>query len=127
MSDERHPDDLLYHPEHDWVRMDGELATLGITWYAQESLGEIVFWDAPNVGSMIRKGDAYAELESVKAVTDVVAPMSGEILVVNERISDELRLLNDDPYAEGWLVQVRLKDLSETDSLLDADAYKRLL
>jgi glycine cleavage system H protein len=127
MSDERYPGGLLYHPDHDWVRIDGELATFGITWYAQDSLGEIVFWDAPKVGAMIRRGAPYAELESVKAVTDVVAPMSGEILVVNERISDELRLLNEDPYQEGWLVGVRLTDLSEVDLLLDADAYRSLL
>lgn len=127
MSGDHYPRGLLYHPEHDWVQIDGNMATFGITWYAQESLGEIVFCDAPKVGETLRMGDPYAELESVKAVTDVVAPMSGEVLTVNDRIADELTLLNESPYDDGWLVQVRLLDLSEKEQLLDVDAYRSLL
>lgn len=127
MSDESYPSDLLYHPEHDWARVDGELATLGVTWFAQDQLGEIVFWGSPELGAEIRQGSAYAELESVKAVSDVVAPLSGEVVEVNSALADDPALVNSSPYADGWLVRVRLSDPAECDALLDADAYRALL
>lgn len=138
MSDANYPQDLLYHPEHDWARieMDGDPAhlpahpepahpeaTLGITWYAQDSLGEIVFCEPPAVGTLLSQGDPYAEVESVKAVSDVIAPLSGEIVAVNETLAEEPEKLNDDPYGEGWLVRIRLTDPAERDELLDADGY----
>ena len=127
MADETYPDDLKYHPEHDWARVDGEEATLGITWYAQDALGEVVFYEPPEVGATISKDSAYAEVESVKAVSDVIAPLSGEITEVNGALSDAPEKINDDPYGDGWLVKVKLSDPSETESLLDAGAYKDLL
>ena len=126
-ADESYPDDLLYHPEHDWARVEGEEATLGITWYAQDSLGEVVFFEPPTVGAEVKGGESYAEVESVKAVSDVIAPLSGEIVAVNEALSDSPDRVNEDPYGEGWMVRVRLSDPSERESLLDADAYKQLL
>jgi glycine cleavage system H protein len=126
-ADERYPSDLLYHPEHDWVRIDGDVATFGVTWYAQDSLGEIVFWDGPSVGAQVRKDDSYAELESVKAVSDVIAPLSGEVIEVNEALSDEPSRINESPYDDGWLVRVKIGDASERDALLDAAAYQGLL
>jgi glycine cleavage system H protein len=123
MAEASYPDDLLYHPEHDWVRMDGDVATFGITWFAQDALGEVVFFDPPDVGSSTTAGDSYAEVESVKAVSDVVAPLSGEVVEVNAALSDTPETINDDPYGEGWLVKVRVSDPSEQDSLLDKAAY----
>jgi len=125
MAQASYPDDLLYHPEHDWARIDeaaGE-AVLGITWYAQDSLGEVVFFDPPSVGTELSKDAPYAEVESVKAVSDVIAPLSGEIVAVNEALAENPALINEDPYGEGWLVRVRLADPSERDALLDAAAY----
>ena len=125
MGEASYPEDLLYHPEHDWARIDaaaGE-ATLGITWYAQDALGEVVFFELPAVGSAVRKGEPYAEVESVKAVSDVVAPLSGEIVAVNEALADDPSAINEDPYGEGWLVRVRLSDPSERDALMDAASY----
>lgn len=127
MADASYPDDLKYHPEHDWVRTEDEVATFGITWYAQDSLGEVVFFDPPQVGTSIVKDEPYAEVESVKAVSDVVAPASGEILEVNESLADAPETINSDPYGEGWLVRVRLSDTGELDELMDADAYKATL
>jgi glycine cleavage system H protein len=127
MAEETYPDDLKYHAEHDWARIDGDEATLGITWYAQDALGEVVFYEPPEVGATIAKDAAYAEVESVKAVSDVIAPLSGEITAVNEALSDAPEKINDDPYGEGWLVKVKLSDAAEADSLLDAGAYKELL
>jgi len=121
--DASYPDDLLYHPEHDWARIDGDVATLGITWYAQDSLGEVVFFDPPKAGTQIRQGDSYAEVESVKAVSDVIAPLSGEIVEVNAALADAPEKINDDPYGEGWMVKVRISDPAERDALLDAAAY----
>jgi glycine cleavage system H protein len=118
-----YPKDLLYHPEHDWARVDGDVATFGITWYAQDSLGEVVFFDPPEVGVQVRRGEGYAEVESVKAVSDVIAPLSGEIVEVNEALGDAPEKINEDPYGDGWMVKVRLSDPSERDTLLDADAY----
>jgi glycine cleavage system H protein len=118
-----YPADLLYHPEHDWARIDGDSATFGITWYAQDSLGEVVFFDLPEVGAELRQGDSYAEVESVKAVSDVIAPLSGEVVEVNAALSDAPEKINEDPYGEGWMVKVRLSDPSERDALLDAGAY----
>ena len=119
-----YPSDLKYHAEHDWARIDGETATLGITWYAQDSLGEIVFFDTPEVGATVTKDEPYAEIESVKAVSDVVAPLSGEIVEVNEALSDAPETVNDDPYGEGWMVKIRLSDASEADDLMDAASYE---
>ena len=123
MADPSYPSDLLYHPEHDWARVDGDNATFGITWYAQDALGEVVFFDPPKVGAEISMGDAYTEVESVKAVSDVIAPLSGEIVEVNDALSDNPEKINEDPYGDGWMVKVRLSDPSERDALLDADAY----
>jgi len=127
MADASYPDDLLYHPEHDWARIDGDVATLGITWYAQDSLGEVVFFDPPDVGDTITAGESYAEVESVKAVSDVIAPLSGEIVEVNTGLGDSPEQVNEDPYGEGWMVRIRLSDPSEKDGLLDAAAYQSAL
>lgn len=127
MADETYPEDLRYHPEHDWARVEGDRATLGITWYAQDSLGEVVFYDPPELGAEVGKDAPYAEVESVKAVSDVVAPLSGEVVEVNEALADAPERINEDPYGDGWLVRVRLSDPSEADSLLDAAAYRELL
>ena len=121
---ESYPDDLRYHPEHDWARVDGEEAVLGITWYAQDALGELVHFEAPEVGSTVTKDQAYAEVESVKAVSDVIAPLSGEVLEVNDKAVGEPETINDDPYGDGWLVRIRMADAGEVEALLDADAYK---
>ena len=123
MAAASYPDDLKYHAEHDWARIDGDVATLGITWYAQDQLGEVVFFDPPEVGSSIAKDTPYAEVESVKAVSDVVAPLSGEIVEVNEGLKDSPEQINEDSYGEGWLVKIKLSDPSESDSLMDADSY----
>ena len=123
MADASYPDDLLYHPEHDWVRADGDIATFGITWFAQDALGEVVFIDPPEVGTRVTKDEPYAEVESVKAVSDVIAPLSGEIVEVNTALADKPETINDDPYGDGWLVRVKLSDESEKDALMDAAAY----
>ncbi|HVL95010.1 MAG TPA: glycine cleavage system protein GcvH [Solirubrobacteraceae bacterium] len=122
-----YPADLKYHAEHDWARIEGDEATFGITWYAQDSLGEIVFFDPPAVGTEVRKDESYAEVESVKAVSDIIAPMSGEIVAVNEGLSGDPEKINEDPYGEGWLVRVKLSDPSEADQLMDAAAYEAQL
>jgi glycine cleavage system H protein len=123
MADATYPTDLLYHPEHDWVRIDGDTATFGITWYAQDALGEVVFFDPPEVGSSTKKDEPYAEVESVKAVSDVIAPLTGEIVEVNTGLADSPEAINDDPYGAGWLVKVKLGDTGETESLLDRETY----
>jgi glycine cleavage system H protein len=127
MADASYPNDLLYHPEHDWVRLDGDIATFGITWFAQDALGEVVFFDPPDVGSAVTKDEPYAEVESVKAVSDVIAPLSGEIVEVNTALGDAPEAINSDPYGDGWLVRVRVADASERDALLDAAAYTSTL
>ena len=127
MADASYPDDLVYHPEHDWARVDGDTATLGITWYAQDQLGEVVFFDPPEVGKTIAKDEPYAEVESVKAVSDVIAPVSGEIVEVNEALKDAPEQINDDSYGEGWLVKVKLSDPSELDALMDSEKYQESL
>lgn len=127
MADASYPDDLLYHPEHDWARIEGDTATLGITWYAQDALGEVVFFDPPEVGSTVTAGESYAEVESVKAVSDVIAPLSGEIVEVNLDLGDSPEAINNDPYGAGWLVKIRLSDPSEQEGLLDAAAYEGTL
>jgi glycine cleavage system H protein len=127
LADESYPSELRYHPEHDWARVaDGE-ATFGITWYAQDALGEVVFYEPPEVGSRVTGNEAYAEIESVKAVSDVYAPLSGEIVAVNDAVGERPELVNEDPYGEGWLVRVKLSDSSEADELMDAEAYRKLL
>jgi glycine cleavage system H protein len=127
LAEASYPEDLKYHPEHDWARIEGDEATFGITWYAQDALGEVVFFDPPEVGTEISKDTAYAEVESVKAVSDVYAPLSGEITAVNEAAKDSPDKINGDPYGEGWLVKVKLADPAEVAALLDVEAYKRLL
>jgi glycine cleavage system H protein len=127
VADASYPDDLKYHAEHDWAKINGDEATFGITWYAQDALGEVVFYEPPEVGAEISKDAAYAEVESVKAVSDVIAPLSGEITEVNEALSDAPEKINDDPYGDGWLVKVKLTDPSEVDSLMDSAAYQQLL
>jgi glycine cleavage system H protein len=127
LAEASYPSDLAYHEEHDWARIDDDVATFGITWYAQDQLGEVVFFDPPEVGKSVRKGDPYAEVESVKAVSDVIAPLSGEIVEVNEALTSGPEAINDDPYDSGWMVRVKLSDPSEVDSLLDAAAYQESL
>ncbi len=124
MSQASYPDELLYHPEHDWARIEGDEATLGITWYAQDSLGEVVFFEPPSVGTELARDSSYAEVESVKAVSDVIAPLSGEVIAVNEQLADDPALINEDPYGAGWLVRVRLSDPAEREQLLDAATYR---
>ena len=124
MADASYPDDLRYHAEHDWARIDGDIATFGITWYGQDALGEIVYFDAPDVGKAVSKDGAYAEVESVKAVSDVIAPLSGEVVEVNEALADAPEKINEDPYGEGWLVRIRLSDPSEADELMDSETYE---
>jgi glycine cleavage system H protein len=125
MSSEEYPDGLLYHSEHDWARVDGDTAALGITWFAQDQLGELVFFEAPAVGTQIQKDQSYAEVESVKAVSDVIAPLSGEIIEANEALSETPEKVNEDPYGDGWLVKIRLSDPSEAEGLMDAAAYRQ--
>ena len=127
MADASYPADLRYHPEHDWARVKDGHATLGITWYAQDALGEVVFFEPPSLGATLVKDTPYAEVESVKAVSDVVAPLSGEIVEVNEALAEDPHPINEDPYGEGWIVKVRLSDPSEPDALMDADSYKATL
>jgi glycine cleavage system H protein len=124
MADEGYPADLHYHSEHDWTRIDGDIATFGITWFAQDNLQEIVFFEAPNVGDKVTKDQPYAQIESVKSVSDVYAPMSGEIVEVNGALADSAEVINDDPYGQGWLVKVKLSDPSEADALLSAEQYE---
>ena len=127
MSDETYPADLRYHPEHDWVRVDGDEATFGVTWYAQDALGEVVYYDPPDVGATTTAGQSYGELESVKAVSDIIAPASGEVLAVNDKVEGAPELVNSDPYGDGWLIKVRLSDPSELDALMDQAAYQAYL
>ncbi len=121
---ESYPDELAYHPEHDWARIEEGEAVLGVTWYAQDALGELVHFEPPEVGASIAKDGAYGEVESVKAVSDVVSPLSGEVLEVNQTVVDGPETVNEDPYGNGWLIRIRLSDASEADNLMDADAYK---
>ena len=124
---ESYPEGLRYHPEHDWARIEGDEATLGVTWYAQDALGELVHYEPPEVGATVTKDTSYGEVESVKAVSDLIAPLSGEIVAVNEKVVAEPETVNDDPYGDGWLVRIRLANLSEVEQLLDLAAYKQLL
>jgi glycine cleavage system H protein len=126
-ASESYPDDLKYHKEHDWARIEGDEAVLGITWFAQDALGELVHYEPPNEGDTISRDGAYGEVESVKAVSDVVAPLSGEVLEVNAKVVDEPETVNEDPYGDGWLIRIRLGDPSEADALLDVAAYKQVV
>ena len=126
-ASESYPDDLRYHPEHDWARVEGDEAVLGITWFGQDALGELVHYEPPAVGATVSKDASYGEVESVKAVSDLISPLSGEVLEVNEKVVGEPETVNADPYGEGWLVRIRLSDPSERDALLDAEAYRRVL
>lgn len=127
MADETYPEGLKYHPEHDWAKIEGDVATFGITWFAQDQLGEVVFVELPEVGATVSANSTYAEVESVKAVSDVYAPLSGEVTEVNDALGDSPESINDDPYEAGWMVKVKLSDPSEAESLLEVDAYKKLL
>ena len=124
---ESYPDDLKYHREHDWARIDGDEATLGVTWFAQDALGELVHYEPPEEGIRIRKDESYGEVESVKAVSDLIAPLSGEVVDVNQRVVEEPEVVNEDPYGDGWLIRIRVADTAEVDSLLDAAAYRKTL
>ena len=126
-ADESYPDDLRYHAEHDWARIEGETATLGSTWYAQDALGEIVHYEPPETGSTVAKDESYGEVESVKAVSDLIAPLSGEVVEVNAALVDAPETINEDPYGAGWLIRIRLTDTAEVDQLLDVAAYRRLV
>jgi glycine cleavage system H protein len=127
MAEASYPDDLRYHDEHDWVRIEGDTATLGITWYAQDTLGEVVFYEPPEVGASVQKDSSYAEVESVKAVSDVIAPMSGEVIEVNDILEDSPEKINEDPYGEGWLIKIKVSSPEEAETLLTAPEYKKLL
>jgi glycine cleavage system H protein len=127
MADASYPEDLLYHAEHDWARIEGDTATFGVTWFAQDALGEVVFFEPPQVGARITGGEPYAEVESVKAVSDVIAPLSGEIVEVNAALADGPEAINEDPYGAGWMVKVRLADAAEKDALMDSAAYQQTL
>jgi glycine cleavage system H protein len=124
---ESYPDDLKYHPEHDWARIDGDEATLGVTWFAQDALGELVHFEPPDEGSNVSKDQSYGEVESVKAVSDLISPLSGEVLEVNAKVVDAPETVNEDPYGEGWLIRIRLSDPAEVDALLDPAAYRSVL
>jgi glycine cleavage system H protein len=126
-AEESYPDDLRYHSEHDWARIEGDEATLGITWHAQDALGEVVHYEPPAVGDAITKDASYGEVESVKAVSDLISPLSGEVVAVNEQVVDAPELVNEDPYGEGWLVRVRLSDPAELETLMDEPAYRAYL
>jgi glycine cleavage system H protein len=126
-AEESYPTELRYHREHDWARIDGEVATLGITWYAQDALGEIVHFEPPDEGGSLAKDESYGEVESVKAVSDLISPLSGEIVEVNQAVVEAPETINEDPYGQGWLVKVRLSDPGEVDELLDAERYRQLL
>ena len=126
-SSESYPDDLQYHPEHDWARIAGDEAVLGVTWYAQEALGELVHYEAPDVGSTVSKDTSYGEVESVKAVSDLISPLSGEVLEVNQVVVDAPETVNDDPYGQGWLIRIRMSNTDELGQLLDVTAYKKVL
>ena len=127
MADATYPADLLYHEEHDWARIEGDTATFGVTWFAQDALGEVVFFDPPDVGTTVTAGESYAEVESVKAVSEVIAPLSGEVVEVNEALADAPERINEDPYGEGWLIKVRLSAPAEDEALLSAAEYRKLL
>jgi glycine cleavage system H protein len=127
LADESYPNELLYHPEHDWARVEGDSATFGITWYAQDALGEVVFFEPPDIGIEVKKDQPYAEVESVKAVSEVYAPLSGEVTEVNSAAGESPETINEEPYGEGWLVKVKLSDPSEVDGLMDAAAYRKML
>ena len=127
MAAESYPEDLRYHPEHDWARIEGDTATLGITWYGADALGELVHYEPPEVGATVSKDASYGEVESVKAVSDLIAPLSGEVLEVNEKVVGAPETVNEDPYGDGWLVRIRLSDPSERDALLDVAAYRNVL
>jgi glycine cleavage system H protein len=126
-AEESYPDDVKYHAEHDWARIEGDTATLGITWYAQDALGEIVHYEPPETGSAVAKDESYGEVESVKAVSDLIAPLSGEVVEVNDALADAPETINEDPYGAGWLIKIRLSDPTEVDDLLDVAAYRQLL
>src|SRR5918995_161209 len=126
-ADESYPNELKYHREHDWARVEGDAATLGVTWYAQDALGELVHYEPPDAGSSLARDESYGEVESVKAVSDLIAPLSGEVVEVNQRVVEEPEIVNEDPYGDGWLIRVRMGDPAELDSLLDAAAYRKTL
>ena len=127
MAEASYPEDLLYHPEHDWARIEGDEATLGITWFAQDALGELVHYEAPDIGATIAKDNSYGEVESVKAVSDLISPLSGEVLEVNQKVVDAPETVNEDPYGDGWLIRIRMSSAGERDQLLTLAEYKKVL
>jgi glycine cleavage system H protein len=127
MADESYPADLLYHPEHDWARVEGDVATFGITWFAQQQLGDVVFFEPPALGTTVTKDEPYTEVDSVKAASEVIAPLSGEVVAVNDALAADPQAINGDPYGEGWMIRVRLADPAETAALLASDAYVALI
>ena len=127
MAEESYPDELLYHPEHDWARIEGDTATLGITWYGQDALGELVHYEPPDVGATVSRNSSYGEVESVKAVSDLIAPLSGEVLEVNQQVVDAPETVNEDPYGNGWLIRIRMTETAERDELLSLDDYRKVL
>jgi glycine cleavage system H protein len=126
-ASESYPDELLYHSEHDWARIDGDEAVLGVTWFAQDALGELVDYEAPDAGSTVAKDTSYGEVESVKAVSDLISPLSGEVLEVNKKVVDAPETVNEDPYGDGWLIRIRMSTPGERDQLLSAAAYRKVL
>jgi glycine cleavage system H protein len=126
-ASESYPDELQYHPEHDWARIDGDEAVLGVTWFAQDALGELVHYEPPDIGTNVAKDTSYGEVESVKAVSDLISPLSGEVLEVNQKVIDAPETVNDDPYGDGWLIRIRMSNAEERDQLLDVVAYKKVL
>jgi glycine cleavage system H protein len=126
-ASESYPDELLYHSEHDWARIDGDEAVLGVTWFAQDALGELVHYEAPDVGSTVSKDTSYGEVESVKAVSDLISPLSGEVLEVNQKVVDAPETVNEDPYGDGWLIRIRMSSTGERDQLLSAAEYRKVL
>jgi glycine cleavage system H protein len=127
VATESYPDELLYHPDHDWARIDGDEAVLGVTWYAADALGELVHYEPPDEGSMVTKDQSYGEVESVKAVSDLISPLSGEVLEVNAKAVDAPETVNEDPYGDGWLIRIRMTVPAEREQLLDAAAYRQVL
>jgi len=124
---ESYPEDLLYHAEHDWARIEGDEAVLGVTWYAQDALGELVHYEPPDVGATVSRNASYGEVESVKAVSDLISPLSGEVLEVNQQVVDAPETVNEDPYGDGWLIRIRISDPGERDELLSLDDYRKVL
>ncbi|MRS12443.1 MAG: glycine cleavage system protein GcvH [Actinobacteria bacterium] len=122
-----YPKDLKYDREHEWVRAEGDVATIGISFFAQDQLGEVVYVDLPSAGDSVTAGVSFGEVESVKSVSELFSPVTGEIVEVNDALSDSPETVNEDCYGEGWMIKVRLSDTSQVDGLMDADGYQEFL